>query len=150
MRIEKLEDIDQLFKQGLDKLPVDYNEGSWEQINSMLDAKPTNTLTNKTIGLKKIIAIIAITTAIVGTVAYFVFRKPQENQLHQIEQFIDHDSLIKSDSVAPVKNNDINSSEKTITPTIKKAEEIKMGKTDSIKSISKKDSVADDDKHIIW
>ena len=143
MRIEQPEDIDLLFKSGLNKLPVNFQEENWKQLNQLLDKKMPIHKQKTTFNFKHLLLITGALGLIVFCIWFFQPKKPTTIESQPAKK--NNTTLLDSDSIA----NGSTTIEKTIplNKTISPAKKISKKKTND--SINHTDSL-DNYKHVFW
>lgn len=91
------EEIDQFFKQNIDKVDVKYNPAHWEKLQQTLSAQPaitesTGSVYRKVVFKRIFFAVIFI--GVVTAICYYLFSTPESGK--QIEQQVKMDSLKES------------------------------------------------------
>lgn len=117
MKIEKTENLDLLFKQKLNELPISFNEAHWDALETKLNQSlPLSTASSNTswFSLKTILLLLAVGLGTVGAISWFLNENNQSNKtvdpiVKSIVNTTQNDSLSINSNSQPlikVKNNE--------------------------------------------
>ena len=99
MLIKQPEDTDQFFRKKLDQLPVEFNEGDWDNLNKLLDQNiPPGKLKPNKIRGKLIFAVFLILSIMSGLILLWTVHKTEKQKI-QYEQKTNENLIIEKDTV---------------------------------------------------